>query len=365
MAEEKKISTEETENNTKDEKKTDTLDALVLDDDEDYSDDEAAEEDFDSFMAEYRDLLSKKRAEAAAAAEIQPEIEEEKPEEVLVSLPKTSSKKKNDTTEGKKNKADSDWDEKITLEPEEYEDPYEDDKAMTDDTPEEKADFDLGEVSEENDGAFQISINFDGTEAPAPIKDEEDEKKSKYDPDHPRVIDWVFDIAEMFVFVLLAVMLLTAFVFRHSIVEGSSMMNTLEDGDHLIISNLFYTPERGDIVVFEDYSTSLKKAVVKRVIGLPGETVEVKMNADGEVIVYINGELLPEEYAFNARDCNIDQSSFNKPITIGENEIFVMGDNRYHSTDSRSAGVGPISIDSILGKVVIRFLPFDKFGTVE
>lgn len=365
MAEEKKISTEETENHIKDEKKMDSLDALLLDDDSDFSDD-TVEEDFDTFMAEYRDLLGKKRAEAARAAEIQAEIEYEKPEEVLISVPEKHTTKRKSQPENKVQEKNPDWDEKITLAPEEYDDPCDEEGELIDSTTEQaEPDFDLGEITDETDSHFQISINFEGDKSTLPQKEDEDEKIRKYNPEKPRAMDWVFDIAEMFVFVLVAVMLLTAFVFRHSIVEGQSMMNTLDDGDHLIISNLLYTPERGDIIVFEDYSTSLKKAVVKRIIGLPGETVEVRMNEDGEVIVYINGEILPEKYAFNARDCYLDKSSFNKPITIGENEVFVMGDNRYHSTDSRDSSVGPINIDSILGKVVIRFLPFDKFGTVE
>ena len=367
MADEKKNSTNETENNIKDDKKIDTLDALLLDD-EDMSGSVGSsdEADFDSFMAEYRGLLGRKQAEASKASEKQPEIEEEKPEDVLISLPKKQQKQKIDSAKGEKKITNPDWDDQITLEPEEYDDPYEDDKDMIEDTAESEAsDFDLGEVSEENDGAFQISINFDGENIPTPPKDDEDKAESKYDPEKPRFMDWVFDIAEMFVFVLAVVILLTSFIFRHSIVEGQSMMNTLGDGDHLIISDLFYTPERGDIIVFEDYSTSLRKAVVKRVIGLPGETVEVRMNEHGEIVVYINGELLEEEYAYNAMDCYVDKSSFNKPIEIGENEIFVMGDNRYHSTDSRTSSVGPISIDSILGKAIVRFMPFDKFGILD
>ena len=366
MADKKKKTTKDTEKKNKDEK-LDTLNSLLLDDDncDSGSDDEA---DFDSFMAEYREILGKKQAQADNATIEQDEIEEEKPEEVLISLPDKLSKSKKEQPEIKKPKSNPDWDEKITLEPEEYDDPYEDEKQLIEETvkaPAEAIICELGEIGEENDDDFQISINFDG-EADSQKDNEEDtdEVNNKYDPDNPRPIDWVFDIVEMFVFVLVAVMLLTSFVFKHSIVEGQSMMNTLEDGDHLIISNLFYTPERGDIVVFEDYSTSLKKAVVKRVIGLPGDTVEVRMNEDGDVTVYINGELLEEEYAFNARDCNIDVSSFNKPITIEDGEIFVMGDNRYHSTDSRTSSVGPVSIDSILGKAVFRFLPFDKFGVI-
>ena len=231
---------------------------------------------------------------------------------------------------------------------------------MLEELPEEEApDFDLGETADEK---FQLSISFDGEKAEIPVEDEE-EKEIEYDPENPRAIDWVFDIAEMFVIVLAVVMLLVAFVFKHSVVEGDSMNNTLENGDHLIISNLFYTPERGDIIVFEDYSTMLKKAVVKRVIGLPGETVEVKVDKDGNVTVYIDGELLEEDYAYNAKDCKVTTSF--APVTLSEDEIFVMGDNRYHSTDSRYEGVGPIKIDSILGKVLFRFFPFDSFGGVE
>ena len=366
MAEEKKNSTNETEINIENDKKIDTLDALLLDDDDMIdSQDSSDVTDFESFMADFRGLMGKKKAESVEEPEDEPVIEEEDPEEVLVSLPKKQAKK-DDSDKTEKKVTNPDWDDQITLAPEEYDDPYEDDKDMTETAGEnENSDFDLGETNDENEAAFQISINFDGEHIPTPQNDEIDELSSKYDPDKPRFIDWVFDIAEMFVFVLAVVILLTSFIFRHSIVEGQSMMNTLADGDHLIISSLFYTPERGDIIVFEDYSTSLRKAVVKRVIGLPGETVEVRMNELNEITVYINGKLFEEDYAYNAKDCYVDQSSFNKPILVGENEIFVMGDNRYHSTDSRASSVGPISIDSILGKAIVRFMPFDKFGILD
>lgn len=362
MADKKKISSEETEIDNNKGKNTDSLDSLLFSDDEDY-DETSDEVEFDAFMAEYRELINQQIASSTTEPA---DVEEEKPEEVLITLPKKQSKKKKDTSEIKD--ANPDWDEKITLEPEEYEDPIEEEADMISEvfSTEEVADVDLGEEGDAADDSFQLSINFDGDQASKTSAEEEDEDSTrKYDPEKPRVMDWVFDIAEMFVFVLVAVLLITSFFFKHSVVDGPSMMNTLYHDDHLIISDLFYTPERGDIVVFEDYSTSLKKAVIKRVIGLPGETVEVKLNENREIVVYINGEFLSEEYTYNAKDTNVDPNTLNRPVTVGENEIFVMGDNRYHSADSRYESVGPINIDTILGKVIIRFYPFDRFGIVE
>ena len=183
-------------------------------------------------------------------------------------------------------------------------------------------------------------------------------KEKKYDPENPRKIDAVFDFLELFIFTLVAVVLLTSFVFKHSVVEGDSMKQTLADGEHLIIWDAFYTPERYDIVVFEDYSTSLRKAVVKRVIGLPGDTVEIKNATDGGLLVYVNDELIDEEYAYyGIRYSNPSTGVW----TLGKDELFVLGDNRYNSTDSRDDRVGPINIDSLLGKVVLRFYPFKDF----
>lgn len=276
----------------------------------------------------------------------------------------------NDFEKNEKESSDLDaWGEGITLAPEEYEDPDEDENIfrkvpLEEEEPEEETDSedeDNVEISleEHRDTSFQISFNFDDT--PSAIPQEEDEKPS-YNPEKPRIIDSVFDFLELFIFTLLAVMLVTTFFFKHSIVEGDSMLNTLHSGDHLIISDVFYSPERGDIVVFEDYTTILKKAVIKRVIGLPGETVEVKRNSDGIYEVYIDGILLLEDYAYN--EVTFTSGNEGKWV-IGENEIFVLGDNRYNSTDSRHENVGPIDIDSILGKVIVRIYPFDRFGKVE
>lgn len=363
MDEKRKLdSTEETENNKKkSDGNFDKLDSLLLDDEEQVTEASSAGDTakFEAFMAEYRSLMNKN---ISSNDEETPKENDES--EFLISLPKKSGNKKNSkkAKETAEQKSDEKWDDGITLVPEEYTDPGEEDKVLLEKLPEEEhvPDFNLGETAEEKEDNFQLSINFVG-EGTEPVQ-EENEKSEGYDPEKPRAIDWIFDIVEMFVFVLIAVMILTSFIFKHSIVEGDSMLNTLEDGDHLIISDVFYSPERGDIVVFEDYSTMLKKAVVKRVIGLPGETVEVKLNDEGVYEVYINGVYLDEEYAYNKID-------FTAPgvgkWTVGEGEVFVMGDNRYNSTDSRDSRVGTVEIDSILGKVMFRFYPFDKFGAVD
>jgi signal peptidase I len=361
MMEDNRNSSRETEKNINSDS-IDKLNSLRLDG-EDETESVSNVEDkarFDAFMAEYRSLMSRK------IHHDEPTLEpiNESDEEIFKTPPKKTQKKKVHNVEKAPDEEEDEksWDEGITLTPEEYTDPGEEDKVMTDSLPEEEPepDFDLGETPVEREDDIQISMNFDGEEkkeSPTPTK-----KNRRYDPNNPRVIDWVFDFVEMFVFVLLAVVILTSFFFKHSVVEGDSMLNTLVNGDHLIISDLFYTPERGDIIVFEDYSTSLKKAVVKRVIGLPGETVEVKLNALGEYEVYINGEYLEEEYAYN--DVQFTTSGTGTWV-VPEGEVFVMGDNRFNSTDSRVASVGTIDIDCILGRVLFRFMPFDKFGKVE
>ena len=361
MDENKKFSTEEADNVSQKKSEQSKLDALLynMDEENQYTDEE---EDFDSFMAEYRTLISNISHPMENEEEDDPLDDGQ--EEFLISLPKSqeSGKKKKEASVSKN--GESDWD-KITLAPEEYADLEKEDEPLMEEPAEEEPqpDFDLGEKQEESEDKFQLSIKFDGERKEA--RDDEEEKPAKeYDPEHPRAIDNIFDIVEMFVYVLVAVILITSLFFRHSIVDGDSMNNTLSHGDHLIISDFLYEPDYYDIVVFEDYSVlNQKKALIKRVVALPGDTVEIKLDNEGRVTVYVNGEPLPEEYAYNSCDRYLDTSSFNKPIQIGEDEVFVMGDNRYNSHDSRSFGA--IKIDSILGKSLIRIYPFDSFGVVE
>ncbi len=202
--------------------------------------------------------------------------------------------------------------------------------------------------------------------APEPKDDQEGEvteldysepTQEKYDEKKPRKIDGKFDFVELFVFTFLAVILVTTFLFKHSVVDGVSMEQTLSHGEHLIISDLFYTPKRGDIIVCEDYTTAIRKPIVKRVIGVEGDIVSI--SSDGTVTV--NDKVLNESYVF------IDDPTYvYRPITaykVPEGELFVMGDHRNMSSDSRE--IGTVSEESVLGKVILRFYPFNKFGTVK
>lgn len=147
------------------------------------------------------------------------------------------------------------------------------------------------------------------------------------------------------------------FIGTHTMVEGSSMEGTLHDGDSLFVSKISYTlhePERFDIVVFPFAEDVF---YIKRVIGLPNESVEIKSGQ-----IYINDELLQENYGLEEmKDLERNYSR----VVLGEDEYFVLGDNRNHSKDSRSSEVGFIKRDKIIGKAVVRFYPFDSLGTIE
>ncbi len=169
-------------------------------------------------------------------------------------------------------------------------------------------------------------------------------------PKKERRIDGVFDFVQLFVYMLIAVVVLNVFIFRHAYVTGGSMDMTLADGDRLIISSLFYTPKGGDIIVFEKTDVHAQP-LVKRIIATGGE--EVLMLSDTEV--YVNGQPVEGGYIDGV-------SSYDYPIrcTVPEGCVYVLGDHRNNSKDSRD--FGPIPAEYILGKVLLRIYPLDAFG---
>ncbi|MCD8363954.1 MAG: signal peptidase I [Lachnospiraceae bacterium] len=159
--------------------------------------------------------------------------------------------------------------------------------------------------------------------------------------------------------VVLATFLIIHFVGQRTYVSGSSMENTLSDGDNLIVDKLTYRfsdPQRFDIIVFP-YRYEENTYFIKRIIGLPGETVQI---VDGTI--YIDGEELIESYG---REVIRNSGLASDPITLGEDEYFVLGDNRNDSTDSRDPSVGLISREEIIGRAFIRIWPLSKFGILR
>lgn len=165
---------------------------------------------------------------------------------------------------------------------------------------------------------------------------------------------------------LLAVLCLTwvvvTFVGQRTEVEGASMEATLSDGDNLIVDKITYRfkdPQRFDIIVFP-FQYKEDTYYIKRIIGLPGETVQI----DEQGNIYINGEILTESYGREIiKPENIGIAS--EPITLGEDEYFVMGDNRNNSSDSRTEIVGNIHRDDIIGRAWLRIWPFSEFGLLK
>ena len=156
----------------------------------------------------------------------------------------------------------------------------------------------------------------------------------------------------------LVLVLIFSFFFRIIPVDGSSMVPTLVNGDKLIVWGAGYTPQRGDVVIVDSY-TSYGKPLVKRVIAKGGDTVSIDY-ATGTVAV--NGEVLQEDYIAEPTYLGYDVTF---PYTVPEGTVFVMGDNRNQSLDSRSTYVGCIDERDILGRVLLCFMPFTDFGVVK
>lgn len=183
------------------------------------------------------------------------------------------------------------------------------------------------------------------------VMDEENKKKTT---DYEELFEWL----ETLIVAFFAVILVFTFILRIAEVSGESMLPTLLDKDKLLVSYIGYTPENGDIVLVDCNDSSLEEVIVKRVIAKEGQTVDINFETG---TVKVDGAELKEDYINNLTQ--LDEGGHQYPVTVPADCVFVMGDNRMNSLDSRSDMVGFVPEENILGKVIFRYFPFDKIGT--
>jgi len=161
------------------------------------------------------------------------------------------------------------------------------------------------------------------------------------------------------VVVLLPVILVLSFVGGPLRVQMASMTPTLLEGDQMVVRSIFYSPQRGDVVVFARHDFQDGQAIVKRVIALEGDVVDINTETG---IVYLNGQALYEPFTNGPTNRAGDMSY---PFTVPEGHVFVIGDNRNNSMDSRHTEIGPVDEREIIGQVVAVILPFSRVGLIR
>ncbi len=192
-----------------------------------------------------------------------------------------------------------------------------------------------------------------------------DDQQRKKDP-----LSSFIDYIELFAISVCIVMILFSGIFRICTVDGDSMNKTLLNGEVLVVSDMMYTPERGDIVIFHqtanNSSPDKNKPLIKRVIGLGGDTVKIDYDTWTITVTDADGTstVLEEEYVY----LNPALGNFFSGVReyeVPEGSLFVLGDNRKNSLDSRFADVGYVDERRVLGKVIIRVAPLSEFGGVD
>lgn len=199
--------------------------------------------------------------------------------------------------------------------------------------------------------------------------------KNKIKKHDDKLLDELLTLLETAIITLFVILLIFTYVLKIVIVDGESMQNTLFQDDAIVVSLLYSEPETGDIVIINAddavllnsdntlrYEVGLGKKIVKRVIATGGQTVDIDFEKGA---VYVDGVMLEESYVTGLT--HLDEGAFTDqyPVTVPEGYVFVMGDNRAYSKDSRSLEIGFIAVDSIVGRAFFRLSPISEFGFVD
>jgi len=200
---------------------------------------------------------------------------------------------------------------------------------------------------------------FAAEEAKKPVKKNikparKQNNTSESDNEPAEIYEWM----QSLVSALLVCVLVFAFLVRIIGIISPSMQPTFHDGDSVVISNLFFEPKQGDVVVLRKLSF-MEEPIIKRVIAVAGQTVNIDFEKG---IVYVDGQALSEPYT---AELTLTPLNFDGKITVPNDCVFVMGDNRNNSTDSRDSRVGCVDKRYIMGKVLLRLLPVEKFGVIK
>ena len=183
-----------------------------------------------------------------------------------------------------------------------------------------------------------------------PVEAQEPEQTENTTSVRSEIYDWLLCI----VTAIVACVLVFTFAVRLVGVVGTSMVPTLHDGDYVVTSKLFYKPKQGDVVILRKQIFD-ERAIVKRVIAVAGQTVDIDFN---EGVVYVDGQALQEDYVNAPTFRELD---FKDPVTVPENCVFVLGDNRNESLDSRRSTLGCVDTRYIIGRGYLVLLPFRDF----